>query len=147
MAPYTLRPATADDYDFLYHLIELCLKEYVEATWGWDDTFQQNHFAEHFNITGCQIVQVDGRDAGQLTVVEGDGDLYISGIYLLPEYQNKGLGSALIREVMARAKESGRPVTLQVLKANKPARRLYERLGFQVAADRETHFFMRFLVE
>jgi hypothetical protein len=58
---YTLRPAAKSDFDFLYHLIEVCLKEYVEATWGWDDDFQQGYFAEHFDITGCQIVLVDGR--------------------------------------------------------------------------------------
>jgi ribosomal protein S18 acetylase RimI-like enzyme len=139
---YTLRPATADDYDFLFHLIEVCLKEYVEAIWGWDEVFQRNHFAEYFDVNGCQIVQLDGRDAGQLTVVEGDGDLYISGIYLLPEFQNKGQGSILVREVMARAEESGRAVTLQVLKANKSARRLYEKLGFQVTAERDTHYVM-----
>jgi ribosomal protein S18 acetylase RimI-like enzyme len=143
MTPYTLRPAAKADYDFLYHLIEVCLKEYVEATWGWDDEFQQRHFAEHFDVTGCQIVLVGGRRAGQKTVIELEDSLYISGIYILPEYQNKGLGTALIREVLVGAGEDGRPVTLQVLKANHPARRLYERLGFVVTAEKLTHYAMQ----
>jgi ribosomal protein S18 acetylase RimI-like enzyme len=140
---YTLRPAKKTDYDFLYHLIEVCLKEYVEATWGWDDEFQQNHFAEHFDITGCQIVLVNGRKAGQRTVIQQEHSLFISGIYILPEFQNRGLGSRLVEEVLTQARESGRPVTLQVLKVNKPARRLYERLGFVVTAEKTTHYVMK----
>jgi len=140
---YTLRPAAKKDYDFLYRLIEVCLKEYVEATWGWDDEFQQTHFAEHFDITGCQIVLVNGREAGQLTVIEKENSIFISAIYLLPEFQNRGLGSALIREVQAVAAKKSRPVTLQVLKANQPARRLYERLGFVVTAEKLTHYTMQ----
>ena len=143
MTTHTLRPATKNDYDFLYHLIEVCLKEYVEATWGWDDAFQQNYFAKHFDTTGCHIVLVNGREAGQRTVVEQEDGLYISGIYILPEYQNQGLGSALIREVIAEAEKAGRPLTLQVLKANHPARRLYERLGFAVTAEKLTHYIMK----
>jgi ribosomal protein S18 acetylase RimI-like enzyme len=140
---YTLRPAAKSDFDFLYHLIEVCLKEYVEATWGWDDEFQQGYFAEHFDITGCQIVLVDGRTAGQLTVIEEQDKFFISGIYILPEYQNHGLGSSLVREVLSKARQSSRHVTLQVLKANQPARRLYEQLGFVVTAEKLTHYVMQ----
>ncbi|MCI0397735.1 MAG: GNAT family N-acetyltransferase [Chloroflexi bacterium] len=147
MTQYTLRPATSEDYHFLYHLIEVCLKEYVAATWGWDDDFQQRHFAQHFDVTGCQIILVDGRPAGQRTVVERGEELFLAAIYLLPEYQNRGLGSALIREIIVQAEQSGRPVTLQVLKANRPARRLYERLGFFISGETNTHYEMRREVE
>lgn len=140
---YKLRPAQKADYDFLYHLIEVCLKEYVEATWGWDDEFQQRYFAEHFDVTGCSIILVNGRRAGQRTVIEQEDHLYLTGIYLLPQYQNQGLGSALIREVMGEAEKANRPLTLQVLKANHPARRLYERLGFVVTAEKLTHYIMK----
>jgi ribosomal protein S18 acetylase RimI-like enzyme len=143
MKNYTLRPATNDDYDFLYHLIEFCLKEYIEATWGWDDDFQQSRFAEHFKITGCQTVLVNGGNAGQITTRKQDDSDFIAAIYILPEFQNQGLGSVLIEEVMAKAAENGRPVTLQVLKANQPARRLYERLGFVVTAEKLTHYAMQ----
>ena len=38
---YTLRPATAEDYAFLYDLHVATMKEYVAQTWGWDDAVQQ----------------------------------------------------------------------------------------------------------
>lgn len=42
--PYALRPATADDYEFLYQLHVAAIKPAVEATGGWDEAFQQEHF-------------------------------------------------------------------------------------------------------
>jgi ribosomal protein S18 acetylase RimI-like enzyme len=47
----------------------------------------------------------------------------------------------LIRQVIREAGPS--PVTLQVLKTNPRARKLYERLGFHVTGRSGTHDFMR----
>jgi ribosomal protein S18 acetylase RimI-like enzyme len=52
-------------------------------------------------------------------------------------------GTAVMRRVLAEAASRGLPVTLQVLKANEGARRLYERLGFQVTGQVEHHLRMR----
>jgi ribosomal protein S18 acetylase RimI-like enzyme len=118
------------------------MKEYVEAIWGWDERFQREHFSNSFNSTTSQIIVVDGRDVGELAVEERSNELFLSGIYILPEYQNRGLGTTILRSLLARARTSGRSVTLQVLKVN-PARRLYERLGFVVVGSTETHFLMK----
>jgi len=40
---YQLRPATPDDFDFLYLLHVETMKEYVDQTWGWDDTVQKQN--------------------------------------------------------------------------------------------------------
>ena len=66
-------------------------------------------------------------------------------IEILPEYQNRGVGSAVIRDVLAQAQAEGLPVGLQVLKVN-PARRLYERLGFNVVGETATHYLMRAMI-
>lgn len=143
MASYALRPATKSDYDFLYSLKVACLKEYVSATWGWDEAFQQRHFAKQFDPAKVQIVAVDGRDVGQLSVENRDEELFLSGIYIFPGWQNEGLGTAIIRDVLSEAKDQNRPVALQVLKVN-PARRLYERLGFEVVGETTTHYHLRY---
>ena len=53
-------------------------------------------------------------------------------ISLIEAVRGAGLGGALIRAVMDEAGASGRRVSLHV-DAGSPARRLYERLGFQAA--------------
>ena len=139
---YHLRQAEAADFGFQYRLKVVCLKEYVTAIWGWDEDFQRSHFAAHFDPADSHIVVAYGRDAGQLSVIDRPEELYLSGIYLLPAYQGQGLGSQIIGDVLAGARDGNRPVRLQVLKGN-PARRLYERLGFRVVGRTDTHILMR----
>jgi ribosomal protein S18 acetylase RimI-like enzyme len=51
-------------------------------------------------------------------------------IALLPEYQNKGLGTRMIKTVISMAQERFPGLSLSVVESS-PARRLYERLGFR----------------
>jgi ribosomal protein S18 acetylase RimI-like enzyme len=60
----------------------------------------------------------------------------------LPAYQGRGIGTTLIRRLQQRARKEGVPVTLQVFKVN-PARALYERLGFKVTGETDTHCRMK----
>jgi len=55
----------------------------------------------------------------------------------MPELQSRGLGTALMRDVIERAGGRGLPVRLSVVPANARAQRLYERLGFVVTAIEE----------
>lgn len=137
-----LRPASDDDFDFLYRLHRDTLKAYIDATWGWDEAFHRQSFTGKFEPGRWQIVVVDGRDVGGLALETRDAELFLSGIYILPDHQNRGLGTTLLRGVLAQARRSGRPVTLQVMKVN-PARRLYERLGFAIVGETETHYRMK----
>jgi len=139
---YTLRPSTDEDFDFLYDLKVACLKEYVAAAFGWDEDYQRQRFAEHFNAEEIQIIMQGDHDIGSLSVEQRDTEVYVAGIYIAPEKQNQGLGTAVLLDVISDASESGLDVTLQVLKVNL-ARRLYERLGFRTHSATEHHYQMR----
>ncbi len=57
------------------------------------------------------------------------------GIGLLPEYRGRGIGTALVQSALRWAVGAGyRRVTLDVHSDNAPARRLFERCGFQYGA-------------
>ena len=63
-------------------------------------------------------------------------------IALLREYRGQGIGTRLMKELLARLKERGtKRVSLSVQKAN-AALHLYERLGFEVAADKDDEYIM-----
>ena len=112
-------------------------------TWGkWDEEWQSARFRDNFDPSDYQIIVVDGRDAGEIILADRESELYIASILILPEYQGHGIGTAIIRDILARADQRGLPVALQVLKVN-PARRLYERLGFAVIGETDTHYLMR----
>lgn len=138
---YSLRQATEFDYDFLYQLKVSCLKEYIAATWGWDEIFQKKHFASHFLPKNSQIIMLDGLDVGELSVQERVDELFLSKILIQPAYQGRGLGTAIIRDLQKEARTKEVSLTLQVLKVN-PAHKLYKRLGFQIVEASETHYLM-----
>jgi GNAT superfamily N-acetyltransferase len=136
-----LRRATQQDGPFLYLLMKAALQEYVVQTWGWDEEWQQAHFWGRFDPAHRQIIVCDAQDIGVLTVEEHPDQILLGQIYILPAYQGQGIGTALIRSLLQRGAERGLPVCLRVLKVN-PARQLYDRLGFVVTAETETHYSM-----
>ncbi|WP_374686793.1 GNAT family N-acetyltransferase [Promineifilum sp.] len=139
---YSLRPATPEDHDFLYALNRATIREYVEPIWGWHEEWQEEYFRKKFDPQKWQVIQVDGRDAGVLVVEQRPDEVYLGLIELWPEFQGRGVGSAVVNRLKAEAHGRGQPLTLHVLKTNVPARRLYERLGFQVVAEEEYRYRM-----
>ena len=75
-------------------------------------------------------------------MVDEGAHLVVGKIELLPEFQRKGVGTVLMKRILGEAQVRRIPVRLQVLRTNTPARRLYERLGFTVSGETETHFQM-----
>lgn len=138
-----LRPATWDDYDFLRALHEAAMRPHVEAAFGpWNAEDQRERFHQHFDPTPRQVIVVDGVDAGMLMLEERAEEVFLAAIYLLPAYQKRGIGTRLLKEIIARAGALGKPVALRVLKANLGARSLYQRLGFGVTGETDTHYVM-----
>jgi ribosomal protein S18 acetylase RimI-like enzyme len=73
-----------------------------------------------------------------------DNARWIHTICIVPEHQNRGTGTEVVRSVIVEAETQNMPLYLSVLKVN-PARRLYERLGFVVIEETEHHFRMKFV--
>lgn len=141
----TFRQIKIKDFEFLWQLHNAALKKYIAATWGWNEARQRRLFSESFNVDDGQIVVAGGKDAGFLRVSEKETEIVLISIRLLPQFQNQGIGTKLIKDVLNEASRKNKPVCLQVLKTN-PAKRLYEKLGFRVFGETETHFLMRFPV-
>lgn len=136
---YSLRPATDEDYEFMYTVSKRTMREYVEAIWGWDERMQRRMHEVSWNPDHYQVIVVDGQDAGRLSVDAYDTYLYLNNIQILPEFQGRGLGTQIIRDMLTSAGD--RSVKLRVLRGN-PAKRLYERLGFKVVRESEERFWM-----
>ena len=138
----TYRPALPSDQAWLFALKIATMRDYVAAVYGWDEEVQRRMFAEKFDPARLRIIQVDGRDAGLLEVEEKEDHLFLARIEVLPALQNQGIGSSVIRSLLAEGGRKKKAVLLQVLRPN-PARRLYDRLGFAVSTETTTHYQMR----
>jgi ribosomal-protein-alanine N-acetyltransferase len=68
-------------------------------------------------------------------------ELHINTLAVRPALRRHGLATALMKEVLAAAAQAGaRRATLEVRRSNEAALRLYERLGFTVAAARREYY-------
>jgi ribosomal protein S18 acetylase RimI-like enzyme len=140
---WSVRAATAADRDFLYELNRAAFRTYVDATWGWDEDQQVALFDERFDPSRRRIVQSGDTDVGELVVDERPDVIYHARIALLPEWQGRGIGTAIVASLLTKAAVAGKAVVLEVLHANPRAARLYEELGFQPTGRTETHLHMR----
>lgn len=139
--PVTLRPATEDDVPFLLALREQTMhRHFVES--GVEPTREEHLQRVRVRFDSAQIIEHEGRPAGILKVARDALAWDLIQIQLAPELQGRGIGEQLIRALLDEARDVGATVSLNVLTAN-PARRLYERLGFQQVDAGDRMYVMR----
>ncbi len=145
---FTLSPAAPADYSWLWELKRLTMRPYVEQTWGsWDDESQEAFFRRNFSPRTVSIVAVSGEKVGLLEVEQQKNEIFLANIQILPAFQNRGLGTAVVQNVLECGRALRLPVRLQVLQVNQRAQSLYARLGFQPAEQTPTHVVMRWQPE
>jgi len=142
MPPIGFRHSTERDVDFLYAMHVATMKYYVDQTWGWDDAFQESVFRKNYVPAKIRVITFDGEDIGMISLEERDDVIFLRSIEILPTHQNQSIGARIIQHIIADAIPKQKPVLLNVLKVN-PAKRLYERLGFSVIEETDTHFIMK----
>ena len=118
------------------------MEQYVDAAWGWDESVQRQRQQEEFAARAYQIIEVAGQPVGTCIVERQPGCFYLSGLYLLPAYQKRGIGSQVLKALLLEGQTHKLPVRLQVLKVNPVAQRLYARNGFVVTNETETIIIM-----
>ena len=140
---WQLRAASESDRAFLYALHCGTMREVIERTWGWDENWQQTDFARRFSEYAVSVIEIDGQPGGGLWLELTPEKLHIVELQLLPEMQGKGIGTAVVQRVIEQGANQSVPVTLSVVRANPLAKRLYERLGFEVCGHEPPFIHMR----
>lgn len=130
-----LRPVTLDDRLFIESLYFETQRPIIEELFGWrGDDFERQRFAEWYDAANTAIITVDDQRAGWLTVSRRPDAIHLDQIYVSMVWQNHGIGSFLIRQLIEEAQATKAPLKLSTAKIN-PARSLYERLGFRVVGE------------
>ncbi|MEN8514348.1 GNAT family N-acetyltransferase [Burkholderia sp. RS02] len=131
-----LRPASLADLPFLQTLRRLTMTEHLQRVGApTDDEAHDRRIRAHFEDA---MIVCEGADAiGLLKVTRSAGEWHVHQIQILPARQGRGIGEAVLRELLTDAARENVCISLSVLHGN-PARRLYERLGFRPASETET---------
>ncbi len=84
------------------------------------------------------VVVREGAPIGRLYVARLLTEVIVVDIALLPDHRGQGIGSRLLADILAEADRDRLPITLHVEPWN-PAKRLYERLGFELEEKGEVY--------
>ncbi len=135
-----LRPIVPADREFLFRLYastregEMALLDWSESE---KEAFlrmqfdaQHSYYVEQFPAARLDVVLRGGEPIGRLYVDRREDEIRLIDIALMPEHRGAGVGGAMMRELLAEAREAGKPVRIHVERFN-PAMRLYRRLGFE----------------
>lgn len=128
--PFETRPARPEDHETARAIHHSAYRALVERNWSWDEAAQDRMFESEYETLRATIVLVGGIPVGTFQVEHRDRELWLLDIAISKEHQGRGLGSAVIRQVIADAHSRGETVKLGVLDVNEAAQRLYRRLGF-----------------
>lgn len=144
MIKFDLIPYKDEDYDFVYNVKKISYEKYVDLYYGgWDESVQRKMFDEfiekekqHIRI----IVAHDKKIGFHNSNVVDNKTFNIGNLCILPEFQNHGIGSEILKNIIKENK--GRQLILRVFKIN-PAKVLYERFGFEVYDETNSHYLMK----
>ncbi len=146
MQAFTLRKAKREDLDFLFKVSTEAMQPVADAL---GDIKSENErraeYEEKFNPENIDIIQFEGTDVGRLRVVRSPESIYVGGVQILPEFQRRGIGTALFTELIDECKKTEVPITLEVHDVNTNAMNFYKGLGFKEDGKTEKQTILKFI--
>jgi GNAT superfamily N-acetyltransferase len=140
-----LRPVTESDDEFLLSVYastreqELAQAEWIEGQkemfLRWQFDLQRKEYETRFPDADYRVIAIDGQRAGRIWIGADDEQIRLLDIALLPEFQNRGVGTALLERLKSKAQNAGKALRHMVFVLNNNADRFYERLGFKQIED------------
>jgi ribosomal protein S18 acetylase RimI-like enzyme len=135
------RLETPADEEFVRGLVIASVADELQA-WNWPEpmrshllgiqyTGRRQSLLANYGGVVSEIVLLNGDPVGWFCVQETESEIRLVEVMIAAEQRGKGIGATLIRELMARASEARKPLTLAVKVMNTRAIELYERLGFR----------------
>ncbi len=150
---FSLRPLLAADEEFSYEVYastRAAEMELVPWTAEQKAAFlrmqfeaQHRHYHLHNPQALWQVIEAGGKRVGRLVTDDSQAEQFLlMDIALLPEYRGRGIGSAIMTDLLAAAAKAHKTIVLHV-EPNNPALGLYTRLGFVVTGQAGFYMEMR----
>jgi ribosomal protein S18 acetylase RimI-like enzyme len=109
--------------------------------------FEAQHvfYQEQYVGARFEVILRDGEPIGRLYVARWPDEIRVVDIALLPDHRGSGIGTRILRDLLAEAAAAGQAVRIHVEKLN-PAWRLYARLGFAPIEDKGVYVLLEWRV-
>jgi ribosomal protein S18 acetylase RimI-like enzyme len=147
-----LRPARDGDRAFLQAVFESTrAQEFAQAGWSPDRiaallaeqfSMQDGYYRQHYRRARFDVIMRGETAVGRLYHHWSQAEARLIDIALLRAHRGAGIGTRLVRALVAEAASRKLPVVLFV-EMNNPVQRLYRRLGFEQTGENGVYAQMR----
>ncbi len=140
-AAVTFEPVVADDAEALVALRIAAMRESLERLGRFDPQRARDRFLSGFDPAATRHVVVEGQRVGFVVVRSHADGLLLDHLYIVPSAQGRGIGAAVMADVLADADARGLRVRVGALR-DSASNRFYERHGFELVerAEWDNHY-------
>jgi GNAT superfamily N-acetyltransferase len=139
----TFSPVTVDDFEELVALRIAAMRESLERVGRFDPERARERLRQSFHPEHTAFIILDGQRIGFYTFRPADDGFHLDHLYVHPGGQSRGVGSHVLRHLIAQADARQMPVHLGALR-DSPSNRFYLRHGFvQIAEDEWDIYYVR----
>lgn len=139
----SLRPATEADHKFLFEIFAGTREDLMLADLEHNQKqlliemqfrAREGQYRSAYPNATTSIIRESDREVGSIIVNRGEQDISVVDIAIDPAWRGRGIGTRVLRTLLAEACTESKLVHLQVAVTNR-ATRLYQRLGFSTIKD------------
>ncbi|TWU48946.1 Transglutaminase-like superfamily protein [Rubripirellula tenax] len=120
---------TEEDLDKLATIRVEAMRESLEKVGRFDPQRARDRLRNSFHCEYTTAIIIAGQRVGFYTLRAGDDRLHLDHFYILPEFQLRGIGSAVMQRIKAVASRKQWSIRLGALRES-PSHRFYQRHGF-----------------
>lgn len=150
----SFRPVRPEDMPFLSEVYTSTRLDELTVT-GWSAeqirvflhmqfNAQHLHYQKYYPEASFAVILREHLPIGRLYVARWPKEIRLIDLALLPAHRNLGIGTRILKELLAEAAATEKPVRIHVEKLNR-ALTLYQRLGFRHIADKGVYLLLEWV--
>ncbi len=132
----SLQPVAPDDFEALAQIRVAAMRESLERVGRYDAGRARERLRQNFAAEHTQWILLAGERVGFCALRPAADGFHLDHLYVLPEFQGRGLGSAVMRRLLKEADRQNQPVHVGALKES-GSNRFYLRHGFVKTSEGE----------
>ena len=129
-------PVADSDFEELADLRVAAMRESLERVGRFDPLRARERLRSSFKPEHTRFIAFEGTRVGFYAVIPSPEGLRLDHLYVHPDFQNRGIGRAVLQMILAEADAGGFAVSVGALKES-ASNRFYQRHGFVLVSESE----------
>lgn len=96
----TIIPTDVSHHELSYQVKKAAEREYITQMFGWDEKVPRDFHAKAWQRHKPDIITYDSKPIGTIATIEKEDRVAIGQLFILPDYQNKGIGTHLLKSIL-----------------------------------------------